>query len=136
MKAKIALLASACVLNRERSSSSHSSVAKKLSHMALSYASPTEPIEGRTPASRQRWRNSIEVRTLVGVMDHAGGSPCHQCHVQSVQHQLCGERGGHRPANDAAAEGVEHHREIEKTCPGRNVGECCPPPTADRAPPR
>src|SRR3954463_11824750 len=54
MNAKIALLASACVLNRERSSSSHSSVAKKLSHMALSYASPTEPIEGRTPASRQR----------------------------------------------------------------------------------
>ena len=34
---------------------------KKLSHMALSYASPTEPIEGRTPASRQRWPNSIEL---------------------------------------------------------------------------
>ncbi len=33
----------------------------KLSHMALSYASPTEPIEGRTPASRQRWPNSIDV---------------------------------------------------------------------------
>jgi hypothetical protein len=29
--------------------------------MALSYASPTEPIEGRTPASRQRWPNAIEV---------------------------------------------------------------------------
>ena len=29
--------------------------------MALSYASPTEPIEGRTPASRQRRPNSIEV---------------------------------------------------------------------------
>ena len=29
--------------------------------MALSYASPTEPIEGRTPASRQRWPNSIEL---------------------------------------------------------------------------
>jgi hypothetical protein len=55
------LRASACVLNRHRSSSSHSRVAKKLSHMALSYASPTEPIEGRTPASRQRRPNSIEV---------------------------------------------------------------------------
>src|SRR5580700_12127802 len=52
---------SACVLNRQRASSSHSSVAKKLSHMALSYASPTEPIEGRTPASRQCWPNAIEV---------------------------------------------------------------------------
>ena len=47
-----------------RSRSSHSRVAKKLSHMALSYASPTEPIEGRTPASRQRWPNSIEVYWL------------------------------------------------------------------------
>jgi hypothetical protein len=28
---------------------------------ALSYVSPTEPIEGRTPAPRQRWPNSIEV---------------------------------------------------------------------------
>ena len=61
MKSKTALRASACVLNRRRASSSHSRVAKKLSHMALSYASPTEPIDGRTPASRQRWPNSIEV---------------------------------------------------------------------------
>jgi quinol monooxygenase YgiN len=35
----------------ERSSSSHSRVAKKLSAMALSYASPVDPIEGITPAS-------------------------------------------------------------------------------------
>jgi hypothetical protein len=61
MNANVALRASACVLNRQRASSSHSSLAKKLSHMALSYASPTEPIEGRTPASRQRWPNSIDV---------------------------------------------------------------------------
>src|SRR5437764_779764 len=64
MKANVALRASACVLNRQRASNSHSSVAKKLSHMALSYASPTEPIEGRTPASRQRWPNSIELYWL------------------------------------------------------------------------
>src|SRR5262245_41436745 len=36
MKSKSAIRASACVLNRHRSRSSHSSVAKKLSHMALS----------------------------------------------------------------------------------------------------
>jgi len=40
--------ASAWVVNRRRSSSSHSSVAKKLSQIALSYASPTDPIDGRT----------------------------------------------------------------------------------------
>jgi IS30 family transposase len=61
MNWKTAFRASACVLNRQRASISHSSVAKKLSHMALSYASPTEPIEGRTPALRQRWPNAIEV---------------------------------------------------------------------------
>ena len=61
MKSNTALRASAGALNRLRASSSHSSVAKKLSHMALSYASPTDPIEGRTPASRQRWPNPIEV---------------------------------------------------------------------------
>src|SRR6201997_5892202 len=63
------------------------------------------------------------LRTLVGVVDHAPGSPCHECHVQSIEHQSCGERGGHRPANDAAAEGVEHHREIEKTRPSRGKTE-------------
>src|ERR1700693_2724766 len=64
MNSKTARRASACVLNRHRSSISHSRVAKKLSHMALSYASPTEPIEGRTPASRQRRPNSIEAYCL------------------------------------------------------------------------
>ena len=61
MNSKTVRRASACVLNRHRSSSSHSRVAKKLSHIALSYASPTEPIDGRTLASRQRRPNSIEV---------------------------------------------------------------------------
>ena len=56
-------------------------------------------------------------------MDHACGAPCHQRHVQSIKHQLRGERGGHRPADDAAAEGVEHHSKIEKAGPGRNVGD-------------
>ena len=48
-------------LERCRSSSSHSSVAKKLSHIALSYASPTLPIDGRTPISRQRCPKVIAV---------------------------------------------------------------------------
>jgi hypothetical protein len=36
-------------------------VAKKLSAIALSKQSPTEPIEGRTPACWQRVPNAIEV---------------------------------------------------------------------------
>src|SRR6266852_99809 len=61
MNSKTAMRASLWILKRRRSSSSHSSVAKKLSHIALSKQPPTEPIEGRTPASRQRWPKASEV---------------------------------------------------------------------------
>src|SRR4051795_3142386 len=64
MKLKQAMRASTCEAKRRRSSSSHSRVAKKLSHRALSYASPTEPIEGRTPASLQRLPKASEVYWL------------------------------------------------------------------------
>jgi hypothetical protein len=49
------------LLKRVRSSSSHSSVAKKLSQSALSYASPTEPVDGRTLISRHRRPKAIDV---------------------------------------------------------------------------
>lgn len=49
------VFASALDWKLRRSRSSHSSVAKKLSAMALSYASPTHPIDGRTPISSHRW---------------------------------------------------------------------------------
>jgi len=61
MNSKTALRASLGVLKLRRLSSSHSSEAKKLSHMALSKQSPTEPIEGRTPAFSQRWPNARDV---------------------------------------------------------------------------
>jgi hypothetical protein len=61
MSSKTAILASACVLNFRRSSSAHSSVAKKDSASALSQASPTLPIDGFTPASRHRRPKATEV---------------------------------------------------------------------------
>src|SRR6267143_3189198 len=64
MKLKQAIFASACEAKRWRSSNSHSRVAKKLSHIALSSASPTDPIDGRTPASLQRLPNASEVYCL------------------------------------------------------------------------
>src|SRR6267143_1736778 len=64
MKLKQAIFASACDAKRRRSSNSHSRVAKKLSHIALSSASPTDPIDGRTPASLQRLPNASEVYCL------------------------------------------------------------------------
>ena len=56
-------------------------------------------------------------------MDHVPWPPRHQRHVQGVEHQLRGERRGHRPADDATAVGIEHDREIQKARPGRNVGD-------------
>ena len=53
--------ASAWLRKLRRSSNSHSRVAKKLSQSALSYASPTEPVDGRTPASLHRAPNAIDV---------------------------------------------------------------------------
>jgi hypothetical protein len=39
------------------------------------------------------------LRALVGVVDHASRTPHHERHVQSIEHQLRGERGGHRPTD-------------------------------------
>jgi hypothetical protein len=54
----MAIRASAWLRKRRRSSTSRSSVAKKLSAIALSYASPTEPIDGMIPVSGQRLPNA------------------------------------------------------------------------------
>ena len=61
MNWKIAMRASAWVRNERRSMSSHSSVAKKLSAMALSKQSPADPVEGITPISRHRLPKASEV---------------------------------------------------------------------------
>jgi hypothetical protein len=136
MKANVALRVSACVLNRQRSRNSHSSVAKKLSHMALSPGSGyAGPRTGSCVADRTHRGAYAHVtaavaeldrgvlRTLVGVMDHLGGPPRQKRNVQSVKHQLRGKRGCHRPADDAATVRIEHDSQIEKACPGRDVGD-------------
>ena len=42
-------------------------------------------------------------------------------HVEGVEHQLCSQAVGHRPADDPPTEGVEHHRQVEKAGPGRDI---------------
>jgi hypothetical protein len=85
------------------------------------------------PVSSMSWnvmlRRPFEstLGTLVGVMDHCGGSSLPQRHVQCFQHQLGAQMSRHRPADDPAAEGVEHHREIQESCPGRDVGDVSHP---------
>jgi hypothetical protein len=63
------------------------------------------------------------LRTLVGVMDHAARSPRHQCHIERIEHQLSGKHRRHRPADDTTAIRIEHHREIQKARPGRNIDD-------------
>ena len=56
-------------------------------------------------------------------MDHALRSPRQKRHVQRVEHQSGGKCGRHRPADDAAAVGIEHHREIQEAGPGRYISD-------------
>src|SRR5271154_2558472 len=35
--------------------------------------------------------------------------------------------GGHGPAHDAAAEDIEHHRQVKKACPGRDIRDVSHP---------
>src|SRR6266566_1346687 len=61
MKSKTARRAWLRLRKVRRSRSSHSKVAKNDSAKALSYASPTDPIEGAMPASRHRRPKAKEV---------------------------------------------------------------------------
>src|SRR5438874_314899 len=98
MKSKSARRASSCVRNVERSISSHS----------------TDPIDGRTPASRHRLPNSIDVlTTLIGMMNDAVGASVRDRHVQCCGHQLCSEVRRHRPTYDLAAPDIENNCQIQ-----------------------
>ena len=55
------------------------------------------------------------------MMNHGGGPTLPQSQVERLQHQFRTQMGFHRPADDSAAESVEHHREVKKPCPGRYV---------------
>jgi hypothetical protein len=56
-------------------------------------------------------------------MDHAVGAPLGGRHGQGVQDERGLEVRGHRPADDAAAEGIEHHGEVQEARPRRHVGD-------------
>ena len=44
-------------------------------------------------------------------------------HLHSVQNQLCPQVVGHRPADDLAAPGIQHHGKVEEACRRRHVGD-------------
>jgi len=59
--------------------------------------------------------------TLVRMMNHGGGRALPQRQVERLQHRFGAQMGFHRPADDSAAESVEHHRQVKKPGPGRDV---------------
>src|SRR5229473_849233 len=59
--------------------------------------------------------------TLVRMMDHGGGPALPQRQVERLQHQFGAQMGCHRPADDSAAESVEHYRQVKKPGPSRDV---------------
>jgi len=63
------------------------------------------------------------LRSLIRMVDDVRRSALPKRHVQGIEHQLGGEAGRHRPADDPTAEGVEHHRQVKKAGPGRDVGQ-------------
>ena len=58
---------------------------------------------------------------LIGVMNHGGGPALAKRHVERLKNQFGTQMGGHGPADNTPAEGVEHHRQVEKARPGRDV---------------
>src|SRR5229473_2717307 len=59
--------------------------------------------------------------TLVRMMNHGGGPALPQRQVERLEHQFGAQVGFHRPADDSAAESVEHHRQVKKPGSGRDV---------------
>lgn len=60
---------------------------------------------------------------LIGMMDHTVRSPLPKGHLQGLQDKLALQVGRHRPADDPAAEGIQHDSEIKEPCPGRHISD-------------
>ena len=88
--------------------------------MALSYASPTDPIEGRTPAALQRRPKSIDVywQALIRMVNYCVWLAPPQRHIQRVENELCAKVGCHRPTHDTSAPCIKHHRDEQEAGPG------------------
>jgi hypothetical protein len=69
---------------------------------------------------------------LVGVMNHGGGTALAKGHVERFQDQCRAQMSGHGPADDAAAESVEDHCQVEKARPGRDISDVGDPQTVGR----
>ncbi len=77
-------------------------------------------MDGRLAASRSEGDRGV-LRSLVGMMDDVTWPALAERHVEGVQNQAGAQVAGHRPADDAPAEGVEHDRKVEEPGQGGQV---------------
>ena len=129
MNSKIALCAWRWSWNRVRSSSSHSTVAKKL--LLRSFAGHgvvvTVPdrahrrCHARLAAAFTEGHRRV-LATLVGVMDDRARASLSHRHVQCVEHQFGAQMVGHRTPHHPAAEHIEYDGQVQESRRSRDVG--------------
>src|SRR6267143_97426 len=102
MKSNTAMRASAWVLKLVRSSSSHSSVAKKtFAHSVvetISHRAHRRPYAGLVATLAEGQRGVLA--TVVGVMNHPGGAALPERQVECRHHQFGAQMSFHRPAHN------------------------------------
>jgi hypothetical protein len=64
---------------------------------------------------------------MIRMVDHAARPPLAKRHVEGVEHDLRVQGDRHRPADDPAAECIEHDRQIEEAGPRRNIRDISHP---------
>ncbi len=63
---------------------------------------------------------------LITVMDHVAGAALSDRHFQRIDHHLGTRISGHRPTDNLAAPGVQHHSQIQEPVGGRHEGDIGP----------
>ena len=79
------------------------------------------PIEGLTPISAQRLPNA-KLATLIGMVNHRFWPTCGDRHIQRSNHQVRCHLLTKCPTHHFAAVHINHHSQIDKARPSRQVG--------------
>src|SRR5262245_1642650 len=70
--------------------------------------------------------------SLIRMMNHSSRPSLRDSHIKSLEHELRTKMCLHSPTDYAAAENIDHHREIKKSRPGRNIGNISNPESVRR----
>jgi hypothetical protein len=65
--------------------------------------------------------------SLIRMMNNSSRPSLRDGHIKSLEHEFRTKMCLHRPANHAAAENIDHDRQLKKSRPGRNIGNISNP---------